>query len=60
MPWRLIIHDVWIVSIVLQVALGLVLLAKRTWQSFPAFSAYIFFSVGEAVAIYAVPHQGMV
>jgi hypothetical protein len=60
MPLRSIIHDVWIVSIVLQVALALALLAKRAWQSYPAFSAYVFFSVFEAGAVYAVIHRGMV
>jgi hypothetical protein len=60
MPMRSIIYDVWIANIVLQVALALVLLAKRTWQSFPAFSAYIFYSVFEAAAIYAVSGRGMV
>jgi hypothetical protein len=59
MPWRSIIHDVWIASIVLQVALALALLAKRAWQSYPAFSAYVFFSVFEAAVISVVPHRGM-
>jgi hypothetical protein len=53
---RLIINDL---SIVLLVGLALVLLAKRTWQNFPAFSAYIFYSVFEAAAIYAVSGRGM-
>ena len=57
---RSIIYDVWIANIVLQVGLALVLLARRTWQNFPAFSAYIFFSVFEAAAIYAVSGRGMV
>src|ERR1044071_4962979 len=59
MPLRSIIHDVWIASIVLQVALSLALLAKRAWHSYPAFSAYVFFSVFEAAVISVVPHRGM-
>ncbi len=54
MSWPLIIHDVWIGSIVLQAALALALLAKRTWRNFPAFSAYIFFCLFEAGIVYAL------
>ncbi|MGZ4875360.1 MAG: hypothetical protein ACXVJL_09590 [Candidatus Angelobacter sp.] len=32
----------------------MIVLAKRTWRSFPVFSAYIFFGVFEAAAVYAV------
>ncbi len=60
MQMRSIVYDFWIVSVVLQVALALALLAKRTWQNFPAFTAYVFYSVFEAAAIYAVFHRGMV
>jgi hypothetical protein len=59
MPWRLIIHDVWVGSIVLQGGLALALLVKRTWQHFPAFASYIFFSLFEAAAISVVIHRGM-
>lgn len=54
MPLRSVINDVWVGSIVLQVVLALIVLAKRTWQSYPVFSAYIFFGVLEAGAIYVV------
>ena len=54
MSGRLIIHDLWIGSIVLQVALAVALLAKRTWQNFPAFAAYIFFCLFEAGVTYAL------
>ena len=54
MSWRFIIHDLWIGSIVLQVALALALLAKRAWQNFPAFAAYIFFCLFEAGVTYAL------
>jgi hypothetical protein len=60
MPLRSIIHDVWIGSIVLQVALALVLLAKRVWRDYPVFSAYIFFCLFEAAAMYAVFQKPMV
>ena len=54
-----ITHEVWIGSIVLQVLLAMVVLTKRTWRSYPAFSAYVFFSVFEAAVISVVPHRGM-
>ena len=42
---------VWIGSIVLQVLLAMVVLTKRTWRSYPAFSAYVFFTLfGAAVS----------
>ena len=42
---------VWIGSIVLQVLLAMVVLTKRTWRSYPAFSAYVFFTLfGVAVS----------
>src|ERR1044071_24772 len=59
MPLQSIIHDVWIASIVLQVALSRSLPAKRAWHIYPAFSAYVFFSVFEAAVISLVPHRGM-
>jgi len=54
MSGRLIIHDLWIGSIVLQVALAMALLEKRTWRNFPAFAAYIFFCLFEAGITYAL------
>jgi hypothetical protein len=54
MSWRFIIHDLWIGSIVLQAALALAVLAKRTWRNFPAFAAYIFFCLFEAGVTYAL------
>ena len=41
-------HEVWIGSIVLQVLLAMAVLTKRTWRSYPAFSAYVFFTLFEA------------
>jgi len=54
-----ITHEVWIGSIVLQVLLAMVVSTKRAWQSYPAFSGYVFFSVVEAAVISVVPHSGM-
>jgi hypothetical protein len=54
MSLRLVIHDVWIVGIALQVLLAVVMLAKRTWQKYPIFSAYVFFNLLGAALIYAV------
>jgi len=54
MSGQLIIHDLWIGSIVLQVALALALLATRAWRNFPAFAAYIFFCLFEAGITYAL------
>src|SRR5689334_1023550 len=52
-------HEVWMGSIVLQVLLAMVVSTKRAWQSYPAFSGYVFFSVVEAAVISVVPHSGM-
>jgi hypothetical protein len=52
MPLSSIIHDVWIGSIGLQVLLALVVLAKRTWQRYPFFSAYVFFNLIETTVLY--------
>ncbi len=60
MPLRSIIPDVWIASIVLQVMLAVVLLAKKTWQKYPIFSAYVFFGLFEAAVTYAVFQKVMV
>jgi hypothetical protein len=47
-------------GIVVQVLLAAVVLAKRTWRSYPAFSAYVFFSVLETAVGSVMKHQGMV
>ena len=60
MSMRSLIHDVWIGCIILQLLLALVLLVKRTWQDCPVFLAYIFFSLFEAAALYAVFHNRQV
>lgn len=50
-------HEVWIGSIILQVLLAMAVLAKRTWRSYPAFSAYVFFALFEATVI-AILNRG--
>jgi len=54
MSLRLVSHDVWIVGIALQVLLAAVMLAKRTWQTYPMFTAYVFFNLFGAAIGYAV------
>jgi hypothetical protein len=54
MPLRLAIQDVWVGCIVLQLLLALVLLVKKTWRSYFIFSAYVFFNLFEAAALYLV------
>ena len=50
MPLESLIHDLWIGGIALQVLLAGILLAKRAWQNYPAFAAYIFFNLFGAAA----------
>ena len=59
MPLRSIVHDVWIVCIILQVLLALVLLTKRVWEKYPIFSAYVFFSLFEAGILYVLAEKAM-
>lgn len=56
---RSIIHDVWVGCIVLQVLLAMVLLIRRVWESYPVFSAYVFFSLFEASILYVLAHKTM-
>lgn len=57
---RVIANDALIGAIVLQVLLAVVVLAKRTWRSYPAFSAYVFFSVLETAVNSVLNHHGVV
>src|SRR5215467_5087627 len=59
MSMPVIANEAVIGAIVLQVLLAVVVLARRTWQSYPAFSAYVFFSVLETAVIAVVNHHGM-
>jgi len=53
-----ITQEAMIGSIILQVLLAAVVLTKRTWRSYPAFSAYVFFSVFEAAFITVLRRRG--
>jgi hypothetical protein len=55
-----IANEALIGAIVLQVLLAIVVLANRTWRSYPAFSAYVFFSVLETAVNSVLNHRGMV
>jgi len=59
MSLPVITNEVYLGSIVLQVLLAMVVLTKRTWRSYPAFSAYVFFSAFEAAVIYVLRHRGI-
>ena len=54
---RLAIHDVWVGCIILQALLALVLFAKKTWRTYMVFSAYVVFSLLEAVTLLVVAHN---
>jgi hypothetical protein len=54
MPLGSLIHDLWIGGIALQVLLAATLLAKRAWQKYPFFTAYVFFDLFETAATLSV------
>jgi hypothetical protein len=54
MPLGSLIHDLWIGGIALQILLAGILLAKRAWQKYPFFTAYIFFNLFETAATFSV------
>jgi len=56
-PSRFVIHQVWLGCIVLQSLLALFLLVKKTWQTYLVFTAYVFFSLLEAVSLLVVAHN---
>jgi len=49
-----IINDIWVVGLCLQVLLALTLLARKSWQKYPIFSAYVFFNLFFTALAYAV------
>jgi hypothetical protein len=59
MSFLSITHGFWIVAIALQMLLGIVLIARRTWTRFPVFSVYAFFNLFEVALTYAVSGNGM-
>jgi len=50
MPLGSLSHDLWIGGIALQVLLAATLLAKKAWQKYPLFTAYVFFNLFETAA----------
>jgi hypothetical protein len=54
-----ITNEAMIGGIVLQVLLTVVVLTKRTWQSYPAFSAYIFFGVFATAVTSVLRYRGI-
>jgi hypothetical protein len=58
MPLGSLIHDLWIGSLALQVLLAAILLAKRAWQKYPVFAAYIFFNLFKTGATFSVYGMG--
>lgn len=59
MSLPVITQDAMIGSIVLQVLLAVVVLTKRTWRSYPAFSAYVFFTLFENVVTSVLRYRGI-
>jgi hypothetical protein len=57
MPSRFVIHQVWLGCIILQSLLALLLLTKKTWRTYLVFTAYVFFSLFEAVSLLVVAHN---
>lgn len=51
------IFDVWVVSIGLLAILAVVLVARRIWQRFPLFTAYVVMDFLQSVILYGLRHQ---
>lgn len=58
MPLGSLIPDLSIASIALQVLLAATLLAKRSWQKYPMFVAYVFFTLFETAATFPGDRMG--
>jgi hypothetical protein len=54
MALHTLVHDIWVAGIGLQVLLAAVLLYKKTWHSFPLFTAYALFNLFEAALLYCL------
>ncbi|HEU4416665.1 MAG TPA: hypothetical protein VFT65_17880 [Candidatus Angelobacter sp.] len=52
MSLALLNRDLWILGIALQTLLAAVLLVKRSWRKYPAFTGYVLFNLFAAVAMY--------
>jgi len=60
MSLKLLIAQLWIVGMVLQALLAMVLLARKTWKTFPIFTAYSIYSCLVSVGMYALRPSGPV
>src|SRR5437660_12415949 len=60
MSLKLLIAQLWIVGMVLQALLAVVLLARKTWKTFPIFTAYSIYSCLVSVGMYALRPSGNV
>lgn len=59
MSLRSFIHGLWYLQIGIEVLLACVLIAKKTWRRFPAFSWYVIAGAFMAVIEYAVSRSGV-
>lgn len=59
MALRSLIHGLWIGSIVVQMLLTAVVLAKKVWLKHPVFATYVFFNLLGATATYVAARDGM-
>src|SRR5947199_9406 len=60
MSLKLLIAQLWIVGMVLQALLAVVLVARKTWKTFPIFTAYSIYSCLVSVGMYALRPSGSV
>jgi len=59
MALRSVIHGLWMASIVIQVLLTAVVLAKKLWLKSPIFSSYVFLNLLGAAATYVAARDAM-
>jgi hypothetical protein len=60
MALKSLVQLLWIAGMACQAALGVVLLSKRTWRSFPVFALYFSTTFAEATLIYAFQRNAAV
>jgi len=54
MSLRLVMNDIWVIGLCLQALLALTLLARKSWQRYPIFSAYVVFNLFGTALTYGV------
>ena len=60
MELKTLIHGLWYAQIAIQCVVACVLIAKRVWEKFPSFSAYVLVVTGTALLKLAVSGNGRV